>query len=199
MLYDKDIREPLFDYLDINFGKNRIIEEKRIKKCRADVMMVLDEALVGIEIKSDADTYARLEQQVKYYNQFFDYNIVVVGSTHGNHISEYVPEWWGIITVEEQNGKIDFYEFRKMQPNPKCKQQAFLKRQITFMWRPELAHIQELNNMPKYKQKSKKFVLDKIIEKVDKEILKRQICEELFQRDYNTIEAQIEAYKSERK
>ena len=28
MLYDKDIREPLFDFLEERFGKIRIIEEK---------------------------------------------------------------------------------------------------------------------------------------------------------------------------
>ena len=31
---------------------------------------------------------------------------------------------------------------------------------------PELAHIQELNEMPKYKEKSKQFVIDKIAERI---------------------------------
>ena len=30
MLYDKDIREPLFDYLEEYYGKIRILEEKEI-------------------------------------------------------------------------------------------------------------------------------------------------------------------------
>lgn len=34
---------------------------------------------VGIEIKSDADTYARLDRQVKDYDRYFDRNIIVVG------------------------------------------------------------------------------------------------------------------------
>ncbi len=29
MLKDKDIREPLFDFLEEQYGKTRIIEEKR--------------------------------------------------------------------------------------------------------------------------------------------------------------------------
>ena len=48
--------------------------------------MVAPECLYGIEIKSDADTYARLKRQVKDYDQYYDYNIVVVGSTHAMHI-----------------------------------------------------------------------------------------------------------------
>ena len=51
MLKDQDIREPLFDFFDEKFGKVRIIEEKQIAKSRADVMLVLEEKLIGVEIK----------------------------------------------------------------------------------------------------------------------------------------------------
>ena len=119
MLKDKEIREPLFEYLEEMFGKVRIIEEKTMGKSRADVVMVAEDALVGIEIKSDADTYERLERQVKDYNSFFDYNIAAVWTSHAVHIAEHIPSWWGIITVEEIDGKVDLYYYRKMQRNPK--------------------------------------------------------------------------------
>ena len=109
MLYDKDIREPLFDFLEAYYGKIRILEEKQMGRSRADIVMVLPSSVVGIEIKSDADTYARLQRQVKDYNQYFDYNYVVAGSSHAMHIEEHVPEWWGIITVEQVDGEADFY------------------------------------------------------------------------------------------
>ena len=96
MLYDKDIREPLFEFLEERYGKTRFLEEQVMGQSRADVVMVLPEALCGIEIKSDADTYARLERQVYDYNLYYDYNIVVVGTSHAAHIEEHVPEWWGI-------------------------------------------------------------------------------------------------------
>ena len=102
MLRDKDIREPLFDFLETVYGKIRIIEEKTMGRSRADAVMVTEEALFGIEIKSDADSYERLSRQVKDYNKFFDYNYVVVGSSHAQHIGEHVPPAWGIITVEQE-------------------------------------------------------------------------------------------------
>ena len=191
MLYDKDIRENLFDFLDDRYGKNRIIEEKQMGKSRADVVMVTPDVIYGIEIKSDADTYARLKRQVRDYNQFYDYNYVVVGTRHAMHIEEHVPDYWGIITVEQENGTADFYILRKPSPNPKMK----WKKKLGMLWRPELAHIQELNALPKYKQKSKDFVIDKILDKVPKEVLQSQMCEELFQRDYSTIATQIAEYK----
>ena len=86
MLYDKDIREPLFDFLDDIYLTNRIIEEKQMGRSRADVVMVTPLAIYGIEIKSDADTYARLKRQVRDYDNFYDYNYVVVGTSHAYHI-----------------------------------------------------------------------------------------------------------------
>lgn len=195
MLYDKDIREGLFDFLDETYGKNRILEEKRIGRSRADVVMVTLTAIYGIEIKSDADTYTRLERQIRDYDRFYDYNYVVAGSRHAMHIEEHVPESWGIITVDEIDGQADFYILRRPTENPKLQ----WKRKLSLLWRPELAHIQELNHMHLYKQKGKEFVIGKILEKVPLEILGMQMCEELFQRDYNTIGDTIKEYRENKK
>lgn len=198
MLYDKDIREPLFEYIEDNFGKVRIIEEKQIGKSRADVMVVMDSKIIGIEIKSDADTYERLSRQILDYNRCFDFNYVVVGTKHAKHIEEHVPEWWGIITVdEEKDAGADFYELRKPSLNPRSHYEFFRKRQLSFLWRPEIAHIQELHGFHKYAYKSKKFVLDYLYENVDEETLKKEITEELFERDYSLISEKISAYKKE--
>ena len=177
MLYDRDIREPLFDFLEGAYGKVRIIEEKRMGRSRADVVMVVPDAVIGIEIKSDADTYARLKRQVRDYDQHFDANYVAVGVSHAMHIEEHVPPWWGIITVEPDGERVDLYILRKASPNPK------------------LSYILELNRLPAYRQKSKAFVVDRILEKVPEEILKGQICQELFERDYQMIEETIREYK----
>lgn len=193
MLYDKDIREPLFDFLEESFGRVRILEEKNMGKSRADIVMITENAFFGVEIKSDADTYARLKRQVKDYDTFFDYNIVAVGSSHAHHITEHVPEWWGIITIDEIDGKPDFYMYRKAAHAPKVD----IKQQLTFMWRPELADIQELNDMPKYKDKSKQFVIDKIYDKIPPDLLKNQMCAMLFERDYNSIAERINAFRAE--
>lgn len=191
MLYDKDIREPLFDFLEAYYGKARILEEKQMGRSRADIVMVLPSSVVGIEIKSDADTYARLKRQVKDYNQYFDYNYVVAGSSHAMHIEEHVPEWWGIITVEQVAGEADFYILRKPKENPGINQ----KKKLGLLWRPELAHIQELNRMPKYRQKSKQFVVEKILLSVPGDLLREQVSQELFERDYTRIEDVIREYK----
>lgn len=190
MLYDKDIREPLFDYLEERFGKVRILEEKRMGRSRADIVMVMPDSIIGIEIKSDADTYERLKRQIRDYNKFCDKNYIVVGKSHEKHIEKYVPKHWGILIIDERQEGIVIEEKRVLQDNPKIN----MELQIHFMWRPELNHILELNHLPKYKQKSKAFVQQKLLEKVMKDILKRQMCEELFERDYTLWDEMMEEY-----
>ncbi|MCR5301219.1 MAG: sce7726 family protein [Lachnospiraceae bacterium] len=196
MLKDKDIREPLFFFLEEMYGKVRILEEKNIGRSRADAVMVTDDAIFGIEIKSDADTYARLARQVEDYDSYYDMNYVVVGSTHALHIREHVPEHWGVITVETEEEGLDFYVLRKPQVNTA----VTFRKKLEFLWRPELVKIQRSHEMPAYKEKSKSFVVDKIAVweeegKIASKDLQSEICELLFERDYNTIFDEINEYR----
>lgn len=196
ILHDKDIREPLFDFLEETFGKIRILEEKCTGKSRADVVMITPQVLYGIEIKSDADSYTRLRKQVESYDCYYDRNIIVVGTSHAYHIKEHVPDWWGIITVERnENNEVDFYILKKAKINPHVKD----SRKITFLWRTELNHLLAKNGLPKYQQKSKLFVQQKLLEKIPSNILWPQAYDELFERDYNTIEQEIEKYRRNKK
>ena len=195
-MLDKDMREPLFDFMDEYFGKIRTIEEKTIKKSRADVIGVMDDAILGFEIKSDGDTYTRLKNQVKYYNCFFDRNIIVTGTSHAAHIKEHVPDWWGIITVElDENGKVDFYIMRKADVNPKLIDEC----KISILWRRELNNLLEKNKLPQYKAKSKYFVQKTLLKKVPAEILWPQAYDELFERDYTTIAQEILEFRRKKK
>lgn len=189
----EELLRPGF-FLAQQYGKVRIIEEKQIGRSRADIVMVLPGKVAGIEIKSDADTYARLKRQVQDYDRYFDRNYVAAGSTHALHIAEHVPEYWGIISVEWLDDSVDFYVIREAGDNPNVD----MRHKIQILWRPELAHIQELFGMPKYAGKSKEFVRNKIIDKIPEAFLQKQISEELFERDYTEIERTIRKYKKER-
>ncbi len=162
-MYDKDIREPLFDFLDEKYGKNRIFEEKRMGRSRADIIMVVENEIIGLEIKSDADTYERLKRQARDYNKYCDRNYVVIGKSHLKHVSEHIAKCWGIICVQERDANgivsdriedidealyirdndnervIEIIEVRQAEDNPKCK----LENQIQWMWRPELCRLLE--------------------------------------------------------
>lgn len=181
MLHDSDIRDNLCLYLEEKYGEVRFFEELTMGRSRADIVMVTRDAIYGIEIKSDADTYARLKRQVRDYNKYFDYNLLVVGSTHAIHAMEHVPKHWGIVSVELIKDKMDFYEIRDPQKSPK----ATLKNQLPLLWRRELAQIQQINKLHKYAGKSKSFIEEYVLSSVPPEVLKRQVIDILFERDYS--------------
>lgn len=194
MLKDRDIREPLFAFLEESWGRIRIIEEKNMGGSRADVIMVTPDSFVGIEIKSDADTYTRLAGQVEDYDRYFDMNIIVVGTRHAMHVEEHVPASWGIITVEEVEGRADFYVLRRPKSNPAVDP----ARKLSLLWRPELQHIVARHLKHKYERISKKDVIEKILAGVPYETLRLEMSEELFERDYTRIFDEINQFRVER-
>ncbi len=180
-MLDKDMREPLFDYLDTEFGKVRTIEEKIIKKSRADVLAITDGAIIGIEIKSDADTYTRLATQVKDYDKYCDYCYIAVGESHRLHAAEHVPDHWGVLVISPDG---DVKQLREAALNKKVK----LKTQLDLLWRPELLSIQLKYGYPKYANKKRSEIYDYLIERLDKEQLKKDMTDQLFERDYTVFD-----------
>lgn len=182
-MLDAEIRELLFDYIDEKYDKLRIYEELKIRKSIADVVVVLEDKLIGVEIKSDSDTYTRLPTQIKDYNHFFDYNYLAIGATHAKHAHKHIPKHWGILCVEIKDTQSYITELRPAQPTPRLQ----VSYQIKLLWRLELNNILDKNKLPKYRQKSKRFVQLKLLEKLTPEKLKADMCDELFERDYTQL------------
>ena len=185
-LNDRDIREPLFDFLERRHAKVRFLQEIEIDKTRADVLMVLEDSLVGLEIKSDADTFARLPQQIPCYDRYFDRNYIVIGVSHLGSVKERVPAHWGIITAEIFRGEYEFCMLRDAVPNPKLR----INTRLMLLWKSELAHLQEFYGLPAYKQKSKAFIRKKLRAlHLERDPFCRLVSNELFERDYSAFDS----------
>ncbi len=189
-MLDKDIREPLFDYLDERYGKVRTIEEKIIKKSRADVLAVIDGELLGFEIKSDSDTYTRLKTQIKDYDAFCDRCYLVVGEHH-TQADKHIPEYWGIIIVNEENVIVE----RDADLSPKVK----LYNQLDLLWRKELLNIQLKEGLPKLMSTRRRLIYDRLVEKCGEDKIRHDISEQLFERDYTIYDSPDTYNKYEKK
>lgn len=193
-MLDQEMREPLFDFLEEFYGKIRIFEEKNTGCSRADVLGVVDGQIIGFEIKSDHDTYTRLKTQTADYDELCDCSYLVVGKSHRKQADQHIPAHWGIICVyEDEEGNVQV----EIDQIPGRNTAVRILRQIELLWRPELAQIQEWNGLPKYREKSKQFVREKIAEKVPEAALKRQITDLLFERDYEILLDEIKEVKKE--
>ena len=189
-MLDKDIREPLFDYLDERYGKVRTIEEKIIGKSRADVLAIVEGEIIGFEIKSDSDTYSRLKRQIKDYEHFCNRCYVVVGESH-IHVSEHIPDYWGIIVVNNENVIVD----RDAAQCPKVK----IFDQLDLLWRNELSNIQEKEGLPKLANKRRREIYQRLIDKVGEEQTRLDITSQLFERDYTIWDDKTVKKKKNRK
>lgn len=177
-MLETDMKEDFFWFLDGSHEKIRVMEEVVIGKSRADVVAVLPDMLVGYELKSNGDSYTRLSTQTRDYDKYFDKNYLVVGETHKKNAHLHVPEHWGIICIP--NVGRDITVLREAKDNSKIK----MRWQLSLLWRSELLNIQLANGLHKYKDKNKLFVIKYLIEKVELALLKGQLCNELFERDY---------------
>ncbi|MCR5228176.1 MAG: sce7726 family protein [Eubacterium sp.] len=193
-MLDKDMREPLFEYLEDRYGKVRIIEEKVIKKSRADVLAIIEGAIIGLEIKSDSDTYTRLARQVKDYDRFCDKCYVVVGESH-IHVSEHIPDYWGIIVINKENVIVE----RDADSCPKVN----IMNQLNILWRNELLNIQFKEGLPKLRNSRRADIYKRLIDTAGEPTIKADVCEQLFERDYTIFDKpqneKIEKKKSTKK
>lgn len=180
-LLDKDMRTILFDYYELQGKRLRIFEEFNIGLSRADAFMVSEE-LTGFEIKSDRDSLERLSRQVKYYNLYCDIVYLAAGVRYADRAQEFLPDFWGIYCIKQYKDKhTELVLLRDAKPNPKAK----LKNQLRLLWRNELTAIIKRNGLGRVSGLNKRKLAEKLLEHLPAELLHREICEELLERDYS--------------
>ena len=180
---DYEIREAFCNYIDdTHSDKVCIIDELVIGKARADIVIVTD-FLTGYEIKGDNDSYTRLPDQIKEYDKYFQQNYLVVGESHRKSAPRYVPPYWGIMCFFESEKSVQAETLREAESNPKFS----LKKQLELLWRKELINILRYNKLPKCSGKNKSHIRKFLLENVPKPDLQKQICEELFERDWTLL------------
>lgn len=130
---------------------------------------VVNGNMLGYEIKSDRDTLNRLNSQIEQYNKVFDYLNIVTSKKYAPIISDYVPEWWGIIEVEEAKNQVVIHQHRLSKINNDVNPYSLLQ----LLWKDELIEIIEKFAPSKsIKNKPKKIIWTYISENLDKITIK---------------------------
>jgi hypothetical protein len=86
----------------------------------------------GYEIKSEADSLARLAAQRRAYNQVFDQITLIAHSRHLQDLRR-IPPWWGIILVESSANGLRLVRLKDAIKNPKQEPSAI----ASLLWRHE--------------------------------------------------------------
>lgn len=175
----QEIKNILIAYLKAANREIRIYQEKSIGDAVCDLMTVTD-CLTGYEIKSDLDNYQRLDHQITAYDRFFEKCYIVVGGRHLKSVGQKVPGRWGIITIQSDQVTVNR---AARAGNPAC------ASQLSVLWKLELSNLLTKAGLPSYTYKSKQYIIDRIVEHLDKAEIKRHVAYELMHRDYTLFDA----------
>lgn len=147
---------------------------------RVDIAIV-NGALHGFEIKSEADTLERLPSQIGHYCRVFDFVTIVSSGIHMAAIERIVPAWWGIQAARPgvEFRSIALEEIRQPTPNPSVEARAVAQ----LLWREEALDIlTELGCVRGLLSKPRRVVWDAVAARLTIEDLKRAVRTKLKQR-----------------
>ena len=85
-----------------SLNTSHMLTEFRAGNCKADVVVVNGTSAV-YEIKSELDSFARLENQVKNYLKIFDYINVITSASQVNKLKSILPDKAGILLLTNRN------------------------------------------------------------------------------------------------
>jgi len=158
-----------------------VVDELGLKhgECRADIA-VINGHMVGIEIKSDADSLDRLATQVEGYSSVFDRAVLVATDKHLANATSRIPSWWGIVRVQQgPRGGVDFVTVRPTMANPQV--DSFAVAQL--LWRDEAAQIlSSLGAEPRQLRSSRAVLYGELVSQLSQCELRRQVRETMKMR-----------------
>lgn len=85
-----------------SLNTSHMLTEFRVGKCKADAVVINGTSTV-YEIKSEFDSFARLESQIKAYFQIFDYINVITSSSQATKLKSILPDAVGILVLTNRN------------------------------------------------------------------------------------------------
>lgn len=143
-LRDRDIRDAILHRVVPRLNRPepcRVIEELGILAGRIRIdIAVANGKLHGFEIKSEADTLERLQDQMTAYSRVFDRITLVCGANHAPHCLERIPKWWGIsIARRDAKRGVALETLRRPSDNRNIDPPALL----SLLWKEELIALIE--------------------------------------------------------
>ncbi|MBT9670507.1 sce7726 family protein [Secundilactobacillus kimchicus] len=135
----------LFNYIG-DFGKSRVVFEKGLppkNRLIADALIFTEkQGIIGVEMKTQYDTLARLERQLSYYKQICNYVFVYVHDSHLEGVIDLLKKrgYWGFVgivsyTQFHDDVVVGLYKAAELNPHYN------LVYSLKLLWRNEIRDI----------------------------------------------------------
>ena len=100
-----------------SLNTSHMLTEFRVGRCKADAVVVNGTSTV-YEIKSEFDSFTRLENQIQAYLEIFDHINVITSASQANKLDSILPGKAGILVLTNRN---TITTIRKSKSNKKSK------------------------------------------------------------------------------
>ena len=153
---------------------SRIVDELVLLRgaVRVDVAVINDH-LLGYEIKSSADNLLRLPAQQAGYQRVFDKMTLVCDGKHVAQAVKIVPACWGLIVVGEKDGKPYANEIWPAIQNRALDALALAQ----LLWREEAIELMEYFGLDRgFRDKPRKVIWSTLANRLTIDELKAFVC-----------------------
>lgn len=144
---------------------------------RAD-LAVIDDEMLGFEIKTARDNLSRLERQIDAYTRVFDRCTAVVAERHLVRAIELLPDWWGILSIVPETNPPRFHMLREATFNTNVDPEILVR----LLWKEEARRILISLDHDPYPRASRAAMWRCILEVLDTDALRLVVRTSLVER-----------------
>ncbi|MGR3179980.1 MAG: sce7726 family protein [Candidatus Anammoxibacter sp.] len=141
-----------------SLATSHMLTEFRVGKCKADVVVINGTSTV-YEIKSEFDSFARLEKQIQAYLEIFDHVNVITSTSQATKLDSILPNSAGILVLTDRNTITTIRESKsnKKNTNPDILFDSLRKTEYVKVIKEYFGAIPEVPNTQIYKVCKKLF------------------------------------------
>jgi hypothetical protein len=155
---------------------------------RADVVVLLEDSILGFEIKSGADTLDRLKPQLERYERCFDNVHVVADKGHGDAVRK---TWWGSLAYcHERLILVDLWNSQParlhLESNAGQSRETSLAPMMRLLWRSETEAVASALG---FRRKGRRDAIEYVRENASLKQIRPLVIESLRQRRLSAWEA----------
>ncbi|MFC4761750.1 sce7726 family protein [Dyella koreensis] len=174
-----EIKKALTGHLvkKVRASGHSFLEEVRLHGGEVRADLVLIEEMHCFEIKSEADSLARLISQGSRYARVFDHVTLVMAERHVAKAMELLPPWWGAMVLDPATGT-----FRQLRPARLNVRQSADSLASVLTKDEALAVLEDSGQMKGWRSKSLYLIQRHIANTMPLEDIKRHLRDALLHR-----------------
>ena len=141
-----------------SLNTSHMLTEFRVGKCKADVVVINGTSAV-YEIKSEFDSFARLENQMQAYFEIFDYINVITSGSQATKLKSILPDAAGILVLSNRKtiSTIRESKFNKANINPGILFDSLRKNEYVKVIKEYFKTVPDVPNTQIYRECKKLF------------------------------------------